>query len=757
MRRVEPLQTELTRNSSASAISPVKLKFGVAFYALAVVILGLLFWAYSKHFDNEFEFDDAHCIVQNSALDTMNIGAFMTDPSTYSTLPANQAWRPGITIMNSFDTIRSEKRVPDPFQFHLNIFISYIITGVLVFFMLLWFVRKSFPDLKWANIAAMFGTGLFWLHTANAETINYIIARSDSQSTLFIVLGVVMFQYSEISRKYFLYIIPMALGFLFKESAIMLAPILVVFCWLFTDNFRKNFLALGITFVAAGILYFISASNTPETWTPGGGSPFLYLCTQAFVIVHYFFTFILPVNLSADTDWTYVTSPFDTRVMAGAVFILALFIFAVRWSRNKETRLASFGIFWFFLALAPTSSIVPFSEVMNDHRIFFPFIGLVMVALNFGILGYRKLETAGSSFGKFLVQGFVGILLIAHAIGTHTRCEVWNNNETLWTDATIKSPNNGRAWMNYGLAIMPRNLDSAIIAFDKTLALSPYYSYAHINMGVAQDKKGNSIAAEQYFMRALQLDSINPEAYYYYAEWLIRYNRSNEAKPLLEKGLKLSPSHGRMSILLTGINGGQNSALGIALATADQNPNAENLVALSLQWYYAGEFLQCVRAAEKALAFDSTYAPAWINICVGYNKLGEWDKAIPAGEKAFLYAPQDPLSIGNLDVSKKEKIRFDAMTKQATEQPSYDRWISLSLEWYTAGNFRKSLEAAQEAVKMNPNDATGYNNVCAAANKLGEFDIAVEAGENAVRLKPEWELAKNNLAEAKKGKAPKNN
>lgn len=757
MRRVEPIQIEVPSKSSGNSTSSAKLNYGLLFYVITAAIVGLLFWAYSNHFDNPFEFDDEHTIVHNSAIDTMNIGEFMTNPETFSTLPANQAWRPGITILNSFDTIRSENRVPDQTKFHWHIFISYIITGVLVFFMLLWLVRKSFPDLKWGNIAALLGTGLFMLHTANAETINYIIARSDSQSTLFIVLGVVMFQYSEVCRKYMLFIIPLILGFMIKETTLMLTPILVVFCWLFTDKFLKNVVGLGVSLIVCGILYYTYISFRPDTWTPGGGDPIMYLCTQAFVIVHYFFTFILPVNLSADTDWTLVTSPFDTRVMAGATFILALLLLAIRWSRNPETRMATFGIFWFFLALAPTSTIIPFAEVMNDHRIFFPFIGLGMVALNFGILAYRKLESSGYSVGKLFIQGAVAVLLIAHAIGTHTRCEVWNSSETLWQDVTIKSPNNGRGWMNYGLSIMPRNVDSAIIAFERTLDLWPYYSYAHINMGVAQDRKQNLVAAEQYFMRGLQLDTMNPEAYYYYSEWLIRNNRGQQAKSLLEKGLSISPSHGRMAILYSGLSSGQSGPLGIALANADKNPSPENLLQLSLEWYNAGEYLQCALTAEKAAALKPDYALAWNNVCAGYNKVGEFDKAIAAGEKAFALTPDDQLAIGNLNFAKSEKQRFDEMYKQVTAEPTYDRWISLSLEWYTANNFRKSLEAAQQAVKINPNDATGYNNACAAANKLGEFDIAIEAGEKALQLKPDWELAKNNLVEARKGKATQQN
>ena len=45
--------------------------------------------------------------------------------------------------------------------------------------------------------------------------------------------------------------------------------------------------------------------------------------------------------------------------------------------RRREHRPISFGIFWFLGALAPTSLFV-LSEVENDHRIFFPFVGLML-------------------------------------------------------------------------------------------------------------------------------------------------------------------------------------------------------------------------------------------------------------------------------------------------------------------------------------------------------------------------------------------
>lgn len=734
-------------DSSSAGTTP----YGVPFIITAVAILALLAWSYAKHFDNPFEFDDDHTIQRNTALDTLDIPAFFTDATTFSVLPSNQAWRPGVTIVNSIDTIRSENRVPDPAKFHDHIFVTYLLLGVLLYFMLLWLVRVSFPATQWVHIAALLATGFFMLHTANAETVNYIISRSDISSTLYVVLAMVMVMYSETCRKYLLYIIPVVIGFFFKETALIFAPLFVVFCWLFLPPVKKNGTGIVASFAVGAVLYWISQKMRGGDWSSGGGDAFLYLCTQAFVIVHYFFTFILPANLSADTDWTLVPSPLDTRVLAGATFILVLIWLAVRWSKRSETKMATFGIAWFFLALAPTSSVFPFAEVMNDHRIFFPFIGLVIVALNFGVLLFLRYETAAQSTRKVITLVCIGGLLLAHAIGTRHRCEVWGSSETLWKDVTEKSPANGRGWMNYGLAIMPRNVDSAMIAFSKTVELMPGYVYGRVNLAIANDRKGNVAEAQNQYNIAMLCDSTNPEALYFYGEWLLRQNRIPEGLKVLRAGQYHSPRHPGINALLAAWNGSNaHSMLEVAMENAEKNPTPETLLALSLEWYNAGEYLQCVRAAEKAAELKPDYYKAWINICAGYNKLGEFDKAVVAGKKAVQLEPNDPLSNGNLAAALNEQARFKSLTDDAATAPTHAKWMTLSLEWYTVGNYRKSLEAAEKAVQLNPNDASGYNNICASANRLGEFDRAIEAGEKAVKLQPDWELARNNLAEAKR-------
>lgn len=731
----------------------MKKPYSIPFFGVALALVITLLFAYKDHFDNPFHFDDDHTIVKNSSLDTMDLGRFLSDPTAFSTLPANQAWRPGMTITNSIDTILSGEKA-DPFVFHVHIFVMYILLGVMLYFFILHLLKLSFPETDWVVWVALLATGFYMLHTANAETINYISARSDSQSTLFIIMAFNLYFYWEKGRKYFLYLLPIAYGFLIKETAIMFAPILLVYHLIYVRNSTNRSLispAIIVSFILGGILFLISRKMTLSTWTSGGADPLHYLFTQSFVIVHYLYTFILPVNLSADTDWAYFSNLFDTRVFAGAFILGALIIAAIRWSFKGETKAAAFGIAWFFIALAPTSSVFSFAEVMNDHRVFFPYIGLILVTANFAVLGWRKIgDEKTFSLHQSLAIGFVIVLLSAHTLGTRSRCEVWGSGESLWKDVTIKSPENGRGWMNYGNALMARgNVDSAIIVFQKALDLAPGYAYAKINMGVALSRKNMNTEAERNFQEALALDPGNPEPYYYYADFLIRTHREKEAIPYLRTGHEKSPGHQGINTFLAFYdNPNFVSALELAKQTAQKTPSPENYVNLSLQYYLDGQFMESVNAAVKATELKSDYGLAYNNICAAYNKIGEFDKAIAAGERAVQLLPNDEMSRNNLAEAKRQKAQIESLLAAVTTSPTHDNWINLSLAYYNMGNYAGSRDAAQEAVKIDPKSAAGYNNICAACTQLKDKQCAIEAGNKAVALSPDWELAKNNLAAA---------
>jgi tetratricopeptide (TPR) repeat protein len=731
----------------------MKKPYSVSFYGVAVALILMVIFAYQSHFDNPFHFDDDHTIVKNSALDTLDIGRFLSDPTAFSTLPANQAWRPGMTITNSIDTIISGG-TPDPFVFHVHIFALYLLLGVLIYFLILHLLKKCFADTDWINWVALLATGFYMLHTANAETINYISARSDSQSTLFIVLGFNMYFYWEKGRRYFLYLLPIIYGFLIKETAIMFAPLLLVYILLFSGTKKELNNSVGpivLSFATGIILFLISRKMTLSTWTSGGADAIHYLFTQFFVIVHYLYTFILPVNLSADTDWAYFSNLYDTRVFAGLFILGTLIIAAIRWAFKHEMKAAAFGIAWFFIALAPTSSVFSFAEVMNDHRVFFPYIGLVIALANFAVIGWRKIDSVAEwNLHKTIALFFVSFLLLAHTFGTRERCEVWGSGEALWKDVTIKSPENGRGWMNYGNALMARNnIDSAIIVFQKALDLAPGYAYAKINMGVALSRKSMNADAERNFKEALALDPGNPEPYYYYADFLIRNSREKEAIPLLRSGHEKSPGHQGINTFLSFYdNPNFISQLDNAKKAVDKDPSPANYVNLSLQYYLDGQYEESAKAAIKSTEINPDYGLGYNNICAAYNKLGEYDKAIAAGEKAVQLLPTDEMSKNNLAEAKRQKSVIESLKAAVDSTPTHDNWINLSLGYYNIGSYEASRNAAEEASKIDPKSATAYNNICAACTQLKNKECAIAAGKKAVELNPDWELAKNNLAAA---------
>ena len=68
---------------------------------------------------------------------------------------------------------------------------------------------------------------------------------------------------------------------------------------------------------------------------------------------------------------------------------------------------------------------------------------------------------------------------------------------------------------------------------------------------------------------------------------------------------------------------------------------------------------------------------------------------------------------------------------------SYGDNIDHSLALYNAQEYQKSIETAQSALKLQPNSAIAYINICAAYNQLQQWDKAILACEKALAIDPE--------------------
>jgi protein O-mannosyl-transferase len=87
--------------------------------------------------------------------------------------------------------------------------------------------------------------------------------------------------------------------------------------------------------------------------------------------------------------------------------------------------------------------------------------------------------------------------------------------------------------------------------------------------------------------------------------------------------------------------------------------------------------------------------------------------------------------------------------EEAAKNPSPENYLTLSLQYYNAGEYQKCIDACQKALKLRPTYSEAYNNTCSAYNAMKMWDKGIEACEKALQCNPDNEYAKNNLKWAK--------
>ena len=633
----------------------------IGFLFILMVTLGI----YSNHFHNPFFFDDSHTIVNNSAITSLeNWTDFFSNPETFSSLPANRAYRPMVTFLNAVDYSLSGEL--NSTTFHTHIFFWYVVTVLLFLILMVHLSKKAnlLFDFK-AKVFIVLTSLFFATHTINAETINYICARSDSFSTLFVLISLLLF-INQKTRKYHLYLISLLIGIWTKQTAVMFIPILFFYIILFEPKTHyklvrssiSNWIILvikimwiptifGVALFLINQLYLTPSSTVSYNLSV---TKFEYISTQLHVILHYLGNFILPTSLSADPDIEIITPWYDKRILLGLLLILTLIFTAFKCAKNEKTSPISFGIAWFFVALLPTS-LVPLFQIANDHRMFFPFMGMFIAV---GFAGFYYYNLIQKHIYKMSFVIIVLLLISSYSFGTYERNKVWSSTESLWYDVTIKSPNNGRGLMNYGLSLMAKgDYDNAEDYFIQAHEKSPYWYTVKINLAILYGAKGNKKEAENYFNQAINLNSSAPDPEYYYARFLFKNKQYEKALRLVNKALLKSPNHlSSISLkeLIVPYTQSKNEQVEVLITQLLNDPQNENLILnLTEKLYLLQRYDEAISYCENAIDKDTKSKFIYNNLCACYNQKGEWLKAKSACEKALILDPDFQLAKNNLN------------------------------------------------------------------------------------------------------------
>ncbi len=356
------------------------------------MLFGLLIAAYSNHFGNAFHFDDAHTIVNNTSIRSLgNVPAFFRDATTFSSLPTNQSYRPLVSTLLAIDYWLGHGL--NPLWFHLTSFFIYVLLLVLFAYVLRQFLVCADEEYSpepavqhWWIVLAAFA--LYALHPANADTVNYIIASAEIISTLGVIASFALYFAFPRTRRFYLFVAPAAICVLAKLPAAIFAVLFAVYRLLFPPNSERSAAtrlnairawaieAVPVLLICAIMVGFVQ-HMTPRTWIAGARSNQEYLMTQPYVAWRYLRTFLWPSDLSADYD----LDPFHSTAQApfwfGLLFLMGFVAAAIGLCFARRTRLIGFGLLWFVIGLLPTS-LFPLAEVINDHRPFIAYPGLII-------------------------------------------------------------------------------------------------------------------------------------------------------------------------------------------------------------------------------------------------------------------------------------------------------------------------------------------------------------------------------------------
>jgi tetratricopeptide (TPR) repeat protein len=457
---------------------------------LVVALLAAIYCGYSPALDGELQFDDLHSIIANAAIrdlahfaktrlgDVVGTGRALTELTF-----ALNYWANGLSVR----------------PYHLVNVGFHLATVLAVLALTLLILRR----VRWRDpfATAFIVAALFGLHPIQSQAVAYVCQRAEVLAALFYVLALLLVLESETMHRVLAALAAYAgafacvlLGFAAKPTLSSFPAALLLCSWAF-PAIRRGFAqgAAGWTrllvslpfwaltaFSSARLLAGVSGTGHAgfdlPTITPGR-----YLLTESRVVLTYLRLLAWPAGQNLDWDFALSASPFEPRTLGALLAIAGLLLAAAwlwRWSavetRDPElravARLAAFGILWFFILLAPTSSVVPVADVLEEHRVYLASWGIFLPAVAAAVLVQRRLAPRKTSVWAGAAVALA--LCAALAVSLYQRAAVWETGVSLWTDVVSKSPGKARGHMNLGYALTPTAPERAVSEYRRALQLA---------------------------------------------------------------------------------------------------------------------------------------------------------------------------------------------------------------------------------------------------------------------------------------------
>jgi protein O-mannosyl-transferase len=573
VREQEISAKNLNANSSQVEIdsAAVKLPFWYKIFPPCILtLLTVLF--YWKSLSYPFQFDDLANISKHFAIRFDN--------------PLNRWWFHTRWMADWLNRFNYQIGLFNPFPYRVVNLIIHIITGLLVFFLILElcnFLEKKNFLYKNSLLIAFVTAALFLLHPVQTQTVSYVIqARMEGLATMFIVATifayVTFFSVKDIFLRVFWLHMTAVFGILScgtKEIMVVTPLLILLVDWFFISqaqwvNFKKRFLFYAIfgAFSLILIYHYVGFDiiwrtlSLKATTTNNRGNiltdnafdiitPLHFLISEFKVMVHYLLMFLWPSIICVEYDWKLSNSFFSSDSFFPFLILMAVLSVVIYTLAKKKTTFIAFGLCWFFICIAPRTTIFPSAELLCDYKTYLASIGwlfvLAVILVSVVQFAVKKIVRSADFIGHLNYQLIaLLILFIPVGFGAFFRNTVWSSPSAFWRDIVNKAPLKARGHNNLGVALSEEGkVDEAIKHYLEAIRLDRVYADPWSNLAVAYSMKNEFDKAITALHGAIAIFPDYPEAYNNLGTLLIKQKKYDDAEKVLDRAIQLRGYYGK--------------------------------------------------------------------------------------------------------------------------------------------------------------------------------------------------------------------
>lgn len=518
------------------------------YHAAVLAVAGLL--AYAGSFNGPFLFDDQNSVVTNTTIRTLTPISVPLSPPRETPV----AGRPAVNLTFAANYAAGGLDVTG---YHAANLAVHLLVGLALFGV----VRRTLQlpaipvGLRDHASGVALAAALVWeLHPLNSEVVNYVSQRTESAMALCYLLTLyAAIRAAEFPHRWGWRIAAMAAcatGMLSKESMVT-APVMVllydrVFLYPSFKAAVRERLVLYVGLAAQWALLAVMMYDAPRTSVGFGAgvTPWTYFLNQISIVARYLWLTVWPRELVVDYGLPRPLAVNDLMVPGGVLVLLGLVTLV---ALRLRPMLGFLGV-WFFVTLAPASSVVPIAtEVGAERRMYLPLMALAVLA----VLAVRQLLQWRGWTSPRLAAGLTAAVCIALAAGTVVRTREYQSVRTIAQTNVDRYPH-GRARLRLASELVTANDHSGAVAqLEEAIKDYPPAYLALATEMATSGRMDDAVKHAQEFIRLMPSSAEVPTArdlmgralalrgrYEEAAEQfnLLAYARPNDPGPLVSMG-----------------------------------------------------------------------------------------------------------------------------------------------------------------------------------------------------------------------------